>query len=164
VVRMKANPKIPVIAFLVAILATLLTLTAVSAGPVGKHLRHTAPTTTTTTTVASTTTSTTVPPAPAPPPPAQTVSAPSGWGCGPALAYLQAHADPSFSFHCTQVPGASIEGGQALTCNFNPIYCPHSQEIWIADPCPAAYMNEASNSWVLTGQSDAPIDPYGYCH
>jgi hypothetical protein len=33
----------------------------------------------------------------------------------------------------------------------------------IADPCPAAYMNEASNSWDLVGASDAPLDPYGYC-
>jgi hypothetical protein len=35
--------------------------------------------------------------------------------------------------------------------------------IVIADPCPNAYMNEASNSWVMTGASDAPIDPYGAC-
>ena len=33
----------------------------------------------------------------------------------------------------------------------------------IADPCPAAYMNEASNSWLLTGQADVPLDPYGDC-
>jgi hypothetical protein len=24
-------------------------------------------------------------------------------------------------------------------------------------------MNEASNSWALMGESDAPIDPYGSC-
>jgi hypothetical protein len=35
--------------------------------------------------------------------------------------------------------------------------------IVIADPCPAAYMNEASNSWAMMGASDAPIDPYGSC-
>jgi hypothetical protein len=35
--------------------------------------------------------------------------------------------------------------------------------IVIADPCPNAYMNEASNSWVMIGASDAPIDPYGSC-
>jgi hypothetical protein len=35
--------------------------------------------------------------------------------------------------------------------------------IAIADACPAAYMNEASNSWVLTGRSRAPIDPFGWC-
>jgi hypothetical protein len=33
----------------------------------------------------------------------------------------------------------------------------------IADPCPNAYMNEASNSWALMGGSDAPLDPYGSC-
>ena len=26
-----------------------------------------------------------------------------------------------------------------------------------------AYMNEASNSWVLPGVSGVPIDPYGWC-
>jgi hypothetical protein len=25
-------------------------------------------------------------------------------------------------------------------------------------------MNEASNSWVILGDSNAVIDPYGYCH
>jgi hypothetical protein len=43
--------------------------------------------------------------------------------------------------------------------------------IVIADPCPAAYMNEAHNSWVLLhdtsgtaipGGSTA-IDPFGHC-
>ena len=41
--------------------------------------------------------------------------------------------------------------------------CPGEKLIAIAVACPAAYMNEASNSWVVTGRSDAPIDPYGYC-
>jgi hypothetical protein len=35
--------------------------------------------------------------------------------------------------------------------------------IRIAEPCAAAYMNESSNSWVLLGITDAPIDPYGAC-
>ena len=35
--------------------------------------------------------------------------------------------------------------------------------IEIVDPCPAAYMNEASNSWALLGVSDVPIDPCGRC-
>jgi hypothetical protein len=42
--------------------------------------------------------------------------------------------------------------------------CPGSHLIVISDPCQAAYMNEASNSWVLEGLRQAPIDPYGYCH
>ena len=41
--------------------------------------------------------------------------------------------------------------------------CDSERLIEIADPCPAAYMNEASNSWVLLGVSDVPIDPYGQC-
>jgi hypothetical protein len=43
------------------------------------------------------------------------------------------------------------------------IGCPSESVIAIADPCAQTYMNEASNSWVLTGRSDAPIDPYGAC-
>jgi len=35
--------------------------------------------------------------------------------------------------------------------------------IAIATPCPAAYMNEASNSWVLVGKSNAALDPNGDC-
>jgi hypothetical protein len=30
--------------------------------------------------------------------------------------------------------------------------------------CGTAWMNEASNTWVLTGQSSAPIDPFGPCY
>jgi hypothetical protein len=51
-----------------------------------------------------------------------------------------------------------------MTCINEPGVCANEDLIAIADPCPAAYMNEASNSWVLTGASDAPIDPYGACH
>ena len=35
--------------------------------------------------------------------------------------------------------------------------------IAIADPCPQAYMNEASNSYVITGVADTLIDPFGAC-
>lgn len=89
------------------------------------------------------------------------VSAPqsNGYGCGYALAYLSTHAAPGFSFEC---PGYS-EGHQAMTCVNVPGLCPGTKLIAITTPCAAAYMNEASNSWVLTGQSHAPIDPYGYC-
>jgi hypothetical protein len=34
--------------------------------------------------------------------------------------------------------------------------------IIIADPCPAAYMNEAENSWIVIGDRGA-IDPFGSC-
>jgi hypothetical protein len=92
----------------------------------------------------------------------QTASAgatPTTYGCGPALAYLAAHAAPGFTFQC---PGNSW-GHQAMTCVNHAPQCGGQKLIAIAVPCAAAYMNEAHNSWVLTGQA-AGIDPYGYCH
>jgi len=89
-----------------------------------------------------------------------TTQAQSGYGCASALAYLSAHAAPGFTFEC---PGYA-DGHQAMTCMNIQGLCPGADVIAIAVPCAAAYMNEASNSWVLTGKSDAPIDPYGYCH
>lgn len=83
----------------------------------------------------------------------------SGYGCAAAIAYLQKHAAPGFTFEC---PGYAL-GHQAMTCINVSGVCAGVKLIAISVPCPAAYMNEASNSWVLTGQSDAPIDPYGYC-
>jgi hypothetical protein len=79
--------------------------------------------------------------------------------CGPALAYLSAHAAPGFTFQC---PGYA-DGHQAMTCVNHAPECAGKLIIAIAVPCPAAYMNEASNSWVLTGQRSTPIDPYGHC-
>ena len=144
---------------------------------------------TTTTTIASTTTTalppttlppptttTTTPPAPTPVAAAPsatptTAAAPAAaaevpaighattWGCAAALAYLQAYAAKGFALEC---PG-DAEGHDAMTCLAVDGACPASAVIAIADPCPAAYMNEASNSWVLLGASDAPIDPYGPC-
>ncbi len=101
-------------------------------------------------------------PAPRPIVRAQTVSAPvtSSYGCGPAISYLSAHAAPGFHFEC---PGYAL-GHQAMTCINVAGVCPGSHLIVISDPCQAAYMNEASNSWVLEGLRHAPIDPYGYCH
>ncbi len=132
-----------------------------------------------------TTTTTTVPPAPtpapAPPPapaaaPAATVApasapAPSdpsvvppvgqatAWGCGAALAYLQAYAAKGFTLEC---PGYA-EGREAMTCMNQAGVCPGTSVIAIADPCPQAYMNEASNSFVILGLADTPIDPFGPC-
>ena len=83
----------------------------------------------------------------------------SAWGCNAALAYLRAYAAPGFSFAC---PGYA-EGHQGMTCVSDPNACPSGALIAIAEPCAQTYMNEASNSWALTGQSDAPIDPYGAC-
>jgi hypothetical protein len=80
-------------------------------------------------------------------------------GCAAALAYLAAYSAPGFTFEC---PGPAL-GHQAMTCIDEPGVCANEHLIAIADPCPAAYMNEASNSWVVTGGSSAPIDPYGAC-
>lgn len=130
--------------------------------------------TTTTTTVAPTTT-TTVPVTTTTAVPTTTIMPPTtvapsstvapraavwGYGCSDALAWLRQHAVPGFTFIC---PGYA-QGRQAMTCINVTGICPGQHLIVIHDPCPAAYMNEASNSWVLTGRSHAAIDPYGYCH
>lgn len=85
----------------------------------------------------------------------------TAYGCGPALQYLAAYAAPGFVFQC---PG-NAQGHQATTtCISGASRCSMERLITIADPCAAAYMNEASNSFVVLGLSSAPIDPYGYCH
>lgn len=83
----------------------------------------------------------------------------TGYGCAAALAWLSTHAAPGFSFLC---PGYA-RGHQAMTCVNVAGVCPGQRIIAIADPCPAAYMNEAHNSWVLTGMASGPLDPYGWC-
>ena len=71
-------------------------------------------------------------------------------GCSAALEYLNAHAAPGFAFEC---PG-DAQGHQAMTtCVSGASACSIQRLIVIADPCPAAYMNEASNSWDLIGAS-----------
>ena len=82
----------------------------------------------------------------------------SGWGCAAALAWLAGHSAPGYRFVC---PGYAY-GHQAMTCN-NTSICPGQRLIVIADPCPAAYMNEAHNSWILSGLTYGVIDPFGYC-
>jgi hypothetical protein len=94
------------------------------------------------------------------PQPSVTAAQLDGYGCAAALAYLEVHAAPGFSFQC---PGYA-EGHQAMTCVNVAGVCPGAKLIAISTPCAAAYMNESSNSWVLSGKSDAPIDPYGYCN
>lgn len=138
----------------------------------------TVPPTTTTTAPPPTTTTTAPPPPPTTtaPPPAVPVSdsvlPPRGeataYGCGPALAYLHAYADPKFQLVC---PGFA-DGHQAVTCISESPCAPGQWMVGIVVPCPAAYMNEAHNSWVLdhdeTGAAipdgSTAIDPYGYCH
>lgn len=133
----------------------------VAAGPASKP---SAPSTT----VASTTTvprtvpraSTTVPTVPAR---RGTVSAasqapPAGWGCSAALSWLSTHSAPGYQFVC---PGYAA-GHQAMTCD-QTAACPGAKVIVIAIPCPAAYMNEAHNSWIISGLASGQIDPYGYC-
>lgn len=112
----------------------------------------------------SSTTTTAPAPAPVPPPPPEPAALPgrgaaTAYGCAAALAYLAAYSAPGFTFQC---PGSAL-GHEAMTCVNQPGVCDNEKLIAIADPCSAAYMNEASNSWVLTGASNAPIDPYGAC-
>jgi hypothetical protein len=84
----------------------------------------------------------------------------SAYGCAAALAYLAAYAAPGFQLQCP----ANAQGHQATTmCISLSVMCDLGRFIFIAVPCAAAYMNEASNSWVLLGLSRAPIDPYGKC-
>lgn len=80
-------------------------------------------------------------------------------GCAAAEAYLSAYAYPGFTVEC---PGDAL-GREGMTCLNEPGLCPGEAIIAIADACPAAYMNEASNSWVLEGRSAAAIDPFGSC-
>jgi hypothetical protein len=87
-------------------------------------------------------------------------AAPVADGCSAALAYLAAHSAPGFRFEC---PGFAL-GHQAMTCVDVAGVCPGSRLIVISDACPAAYMNEAHNSWILTGLAVGRFDPYGYCN
>jgi hypothetical protein len=93
---------------------------------------------------------------------------PARTGCAAALDYLSANSAPGFQLVC---PGYA-DGAQALTCVDEAPCAPGQRMIVIADPCPAAYMNEAHNSWVLLYESlgkaippggVATIDPYGHC-
>jgi hypothetical protein len=97
-----------------------------------------------------------------------TTTAPlSGSGCAAALSYLTANAAPGFQLVC---PG-DADGAQALTCIGQAPCAPNQRLVVIADPCPAAYMNEAHNSWVLLHNTvgtpipggNTAIDPYGHC-
>ena len=98
-------------------------------------------------------------PAPSDPSVVPPVGQATAWGCGAALAYLQAYAAKSFTLEC---PGYA-EGQEAMTCMNQAGVCPGTSVIAIADPCPQAYMNEASNSYVILGLADTPIDPFGPC-
>jgi hypothetical protein len=95
-----------------------------------------------------------------PAPTHRVATTPAADSCATALAYLSAHSAPGFRFQC---PGYAT-GHQAMTCINEPGLCPGEKIIVLNVVCPASYMNEASNSWVLVGLSHAPIDPYGYCH
>jgi hypothetical protein len=82
------------------------------------------------------------------------------FGCSAALAHLAAYAAPGFAYQC---PGYAAGHQAETTCAASASPCDTGRVIVIADPCPAAYMNEAANSWVLVGVSPAPLDPYGAC-
>jgi hypothetical protein len=109
---------------------------------------------------------------PAPPPPVPTttttaapVVAQPAWGCAAALAYLAAHEAPGFTAYCPHY-ALGHEARTFMTC-WEPAHVCGGGTIWIEDPCPAAYMNEAHNSWVLSADpwdpDTAAYDPYGAC-
>ena len=81
------------------------------------------------------------------------------WGCDSALVYLRAYADPIFGLECP----AYAYGKAALTCfgGWSGVdACGPNQFLIVVDvPCPVAYMNEASNSWVVAAEAGAASDP-----
>ncbi len=93
-------------------------------------------------------------PRPQPSPPT-----PPAWSttCADALAYLVANQAPGFDSTCAD--GIAL-GHLGFTCVNQPGMCEGMRIIRIACPAPFVYMNEAHNSWVLTGERSG-IDPYG---
>jgi hypothetical protein len=77
--------------------------------------------------------------------------------CADALAYLASHQAPGFTDVCSD---GSAFGHLGVTCVNQPGMCEGTRYVHIACPAPFVYMNEAHNSWVLTGQRSG-IDPYG---
>jgi hypothetical protein len=109
-------------------------------------------------------------PAPASAPVAIPNPPPDPWNCATGTAYMAAHAAPGFLVIC---PATVPPGAAALTAITQTSGLPQGGifgaeivgAVLIADTtCGAAWMNEASNTWVLTGQSSAPIDPFGPCY
>ncbi len=96
--------------------------------------------------------------APAHPSPPRALAAASNFGCAAALAYLAVHQAPGFVDVCR--PHAAV-GHYGYTCVNVAWLCRGVSVIAIACPAPVVYMNEASNSFVLSGRSRAPIDPFG---
>ena len=121
---------------------------------------HPSPVPTTTTTTTTTT--------PAPPPTTTTTTAPPANDCATALAYLAANEAPGFTAYCPHDANGNAAVTTYLSCSTT---CTDGV-IYIANPCPAAYMNEAHNSWVfyeanaagnVWGFDQSQIDPYGAC-
>lgn len=157
----------------VAVTAVGVTPSA-AGGPERPVARPVAPDTTTlpttTTSTSSTTTSTTTTTAPSPSSDAGGVppyGRATAYGCASAIAYLEAYAAPGFSVSC---PGDAL-GHEGMSCYSEAPCAPGQRMIAIATPCPAAYMNEAHNSWVLVYEVDGrpvpdgntALDPYGSC-
>jgi len=155
------------------ILAVLVVLTVgcVTTESASRPQRQATSTKVFTTTVPPTVPAPTIPVTSAPPVPAtRAASAPStqvvppegraaAWGCDAALAYLRAYADPIFGIEC---PGYAY-GKAAITCfggwSGADACAPNQFLIVVEVPCPVAYMNEASNSWVVAAEAGAASDP-----
>lgn len=85
-------------------------------------------------------------------------TSPGGYGCDAALAYLAANQAPGFVDICGAQSAGPGAAGKTVA-NFNGGVA--SGTIYISCPAPIVYMNEASNSWRLSGLSSTPFDPWG---
>ncbi len=77
--------------------------------------------------------------------------------CADALAYLASHQAPGFVDSCGD---GVAQGHLGYTCADTPGRCAGARFVRIACPAPFVFMNEAHNTWVVTGQRSG-IDPYG---
>lgn len=152
-------------AALFALVALLLGVTAVSAHHPGPDVAQpamqasaTRKTTTTEPVDATAPTASTTVPATAKPATIRSLPPPVTTTCDDALRYLAAHQAPGFTDQCAD---HSAFGHYGLSCSNVAGMCPDGAKIiHIACPAPFVYMNEAHNSWTLTGHSTG-LDPYG---
>ncbi len=146
-----------------AVLTVMLVISAGACSTTNVTARADSARVTTTTTLPTTSTTTATTPATPPSPTAllpltgPEPSSASTTGCAEALAYLATHQAPGFVDTCAD---GSAFGHLGVTCADAAGMCPGTRFIHIACPAPFVYMNEAHNSWALTGTGSG-IDPYG---
>jgi hypothetical protein len=116
----------------------------------------TGPTTTTAPAAAGSAAAVVAPSAGASPPMHPT--APGGYGCDAALAYLAANQAPGFVDVCAPQAAGPGDAGKTSASTDHGVT---TGTIYISCPAPIVYQNESSNSWKFSGLSNAPIDPWG---